>query len=426
LALGAVALPAFAQPSDPAAPAPASSATQDAPAKTGRLVVREKQGLAIRVLIDGVDRGAAPLTIDLPVRSYEVSGIASTLVAAAQQIALREDQPSEILLEAVPAMARVEIRTSDGQGKILIDGRPSGEGVFEGELPVGQRVLRVERDGFEPWEKSLRLGQGQVVVESVTLDRKAEAVSAEGPSHRVRDGLYGGFQLGMALMPAGSDNTLDTGCDTVGASSCDPSSPWGVGVHGYLGYALEPLGFELLFGLIGDKSSPQAHFDGVHGSTINPLVAQPSRDEEFQIYRGGALAAVRVRGSFDIAPIRLSGALGAGLAWKKMGMLRTVTTTDGTDGTNEFAPEAVSYWSPGVTLDVGAHLMLGETTALTVGVWFWAETAGDGARTEGESNRVITSDKDGVPPRPIATPSYDLANGDQIFVGPYVGMQFGP
>ena len=389
------------------------------------MVVREKQGLAIRVLIDGVDRGAAPLTLELPPRMYEISGLASTLVAAPQQVTLKTGSSTEVVLEALPATARVEVRTSDGKGTILIDGRTVGEGAFDGELLVGEHVLRVERDGFEPYEKTVRLGYRQVIVESVTLEQRAAArVTAEGSSHRVRDGLYGGMQLGLAFMPAGSDHSLDTGCDALGATSCDGSKPWGGAVHGYVGYALEPLGFEVLLGVLGDKASPQAHFDGVHGSSINPLVAQPARDEEFQIYRAGALGAVRVRGTFDLSSVRVTGAVGAGVSWKKLGMKRVVTTTDGTNATNEFVPDAVSYWSPGVTLELGVLVPIGETTLLTAGAWFWAETASDKARTVPESDRVITSA--GAPPRPLATPSYDLANGDQIYVGPYVGMQFGP
>lgn len=402
-------------------PAPAA----DAAPTTGRLVVREKTGQAIRVLIDGIDRGPTPLTLDLPPRSYEVRGIASTLVAAPQKVSLEKGATVQVVLEAVTAMARVEVHTSDGKGQITVDGRPVGTGLFDGQLPVGEYVLRVEREGFEPFEKTIRLGHDQVIVESVTLEQRAEAtVAAVGPSHRVRDGWYGGMQLGLALMPSGSDSSLDTGCDSLGATSCDASSPWGMGVLGYAGYALEPLGFELMFGALGDRSKPVGHFDGVHGSSINPLVAQPARDEEFRIYRAGALGAVRVRGNLDVSSVRLSAALGAGISWKTMGMKRTVNTTDGTNGTNEFVPDNVSYWSPGVTLDVGVQVPLGETTTLAAGAWFWAETARDVARTAPASNQVITAD--GQIPRPVATPSYDLANGAQLYVGPYLGMQFGP
>ncbi|OQB17028.1 MAG: PEGA domain protein [Deltaproteobacteria bacterium ADurb.Bin207] len=415
---------AVAQPTTPTEPPPTNTVM---PAeKTGRLIVREKNGFPIRVLIDGVDRGITPLTLDLPPRNYEVSGIASTVVAAAQQISLQENQRLDIELEAVPAMARVKIHTSDGHGTIQIDGRTLAEGAYEGELPVGEHIVRVERDGFEPWEKTIQLAHQQVIVEAVTLDRKADVLHAHGASHRVKDGLYGGFHVGLALMPAGADSTLDTGCASIGATECESSKPWGLGLQGYLGYSLEPLGFELLLGTLGDYANPKAHFDGKHGSSVNPLVAQPAREEEFEIFRAGVLGAIRVRGSVDIAPVRLTGALGAGLSWKMMGMTRSVTTTDGSNGTNRYLPDAVSYWSPGVTMDLGGQFMIGETTTVSAGVWFWAETASDKARTQSESKRVIVSPQENTPPRPIATPAYDLANGAQLFVGPYLGMQFGP
>ena len=31
-----------------------------------------------------------------------------------------------------------------------------------------------------------------------------------------------------------------------------------------------------------------------------------------------------------------------------------------------------------------------------------------------------------VTPVPIATPAYHLASGTQVFIGPYLGLQFGP
>ena len=282
----------------------------------------------------------------------------------------------------------------------------------------------MEREGFEPFSKTLKLTQGQVLVESITLERQAESdVQKDDRKQRVRDGFYGGIQAGLAFMPGGSDHTLATACPTTGASSCDSSKPWGLLAQGYVGYALEPLGFELMLGLLGDKATPNASFDGVHGSSINPLVAQPPREEVFKIYRGGFVGALRVRVSYDLSAVRLYGAMGVGLAWKVMGLLRTVTTTDGTNASNRFAPDMVRYVSPGVSLDVGAFVPIGETTGLTVGAWLWAETAKDHARTKDEPNRVIVSESGR---RPLATPQYDLANGGQVYIGPYIGIQFGP
>jgi hypothetical protein len=38
----------------------------------------------------------------------------------------------------------------------------------------------------------------------------------------------------------------------------------------------------------------------------------------------------------------------------------------------------------------------------------------------------MTSSTPGVNPLPIPTPQYHFATGSQIFLGPFVGLQFGP
>jgi hypothetical protein len=194
--------------------------------------------------------------------------------------------------------AHALVRTSDGQGTIFIDGKQVGTSSFEGVLDAGEHDVRVERAGYEPFEKKVPLDREQVRVETVTLRPRAEATrESGGQATRVRDGLYTGFQLGFAMMPGGQDSTLDTGCDSLGATRCDSSSPIGGGIAAYLGYALDPLGFEMLVGGQADVAEPKATFDGVHGSSINPLIAKPARDEQFGIYRAGVLGAVRMRGN---------------------------------------------------------------------------------------------------------------------------------
>jgi hypothetical protein len=398
-------------------------------AQTGKLVVREKSGRALRVLLDGVDVGAAPYTGDLAPKSYEVSGRGTGLMAPPKIVSVEKGKTLEVELEAVVSTARVEVHTSDNVGTIFLDGSKVGEGSFAGDVPPGEHRIRVERAGYLPYEKTVTLAQQQVLAESVTLQQQVDGLGAASGARgtRIRDGVYGGFQLGMALMPWGASTTMDRRCETLGATSCDTSNPKGALAAGYVGYALDPIGFEVFAGALADLARPTVTFDGVHGSDINPLVAAPARDEEFTIFRAGGLGAARVRGRFELTPsLQASAALGVGFSWRKMWMRRSSTATDGSGLQEEFIPDPKSYFSPGVSIDVSAGWMLGETTALTAGVWFWGETAKENARTAAETDRFMTSKAQGVMSKPIATPAYDLANGAQLYLGPYVGMQFGP
>lgn len=396
--------------------------------QTGKLEVREKNGRAIRVLLDGVDVGSAPYTGELAPKAYEISGRGTGLSAPPKVVSVSKGETVQVQLEAVPSTARLELRTNDGVGTVYIDGVKVGEGSYAGDILPGEHRIRVEREGYTPYEKTVAVAQQQVVAETVTLQQRVdESIGPEGTATRIRDGVYGGFQLGWALMPWGANTTMDLGCDTLGATSCTPDSPSGGLAAGYVGYSLEPIGFELMAGALADLAKPTVSFDGVSSSSINPLVANPARDEEFTIFRAGGVGAARVRGSFDVGPhLQVSAALGVGLSWRKMWMRRKATATDGSGATNEFVPDPVSYLSPGVSIDVSARWLFGQSSALTAGLWFWGETAKEKARTKSEPDRLIVSDNPAIGARPIATPEYDLANGPQLYLGPYLGMQFGP
>lgn len=298
------------------------------------------------------------------------------------------------------------------------------------ELAPGTHRLRVSREGFRTFEKAIVLAPQQVIAETVTLEQSVEPVSPLPATEKTRplhDGVYGGMQLGMALMPQGAGTSFDQRCDFVGASSCTTQRPQGALAGGYFGYSLDPIGFELFGAMIADVAHPVVHFDGATASAVNPLVAQPARDEAFVIFRAGVATAGRVRATLDFGKnFQASAAIGVGLSWKTLWAKRTATATDGTGAKNEFVPDPVSYLSPGLSLDLSARWRFGHATSVALGAWCWAETASSNARTKGEAGRFFASDSSGVLPRPIATPSYDLANGPQVYVGPYLGLQFGP
>src|SRR5688572_44361 len=99
-------------------------------------------------------------------------------------------------------------------------------------------------------------------------------------------------------------------------------------------------------------------------------------------------------------------------------MQRETTTGDGFQ--NNFAPKDVGYASPALSLELSGQLLLTPATAIVLGLHAWFESAGSDNLTEPDGDQILV--KDGQPPRPIASPSYELADGTQLFLGPYVGM----
>lgn len=331
------------------------------------------------------------------------------------------DGPTRV--EAATAQLRIEVEGE--KGDIFVDGDKVGHGRFNGELKAGRHAIKVTREGHDTYEKELVLAAGEVRSESVTLKPTVGEVELPGAASTpaAMDGLYGGVQLLAAFVPRGTGNTFQDSCDSIGASSCGAGSVMAGGLSTYIGYMLEPVGLELALLASGDFSNPKATFNGVAGSEINPVVAAPAREEKFTIAGFGGGAALRARFATKASRFRFSFALGPGLAYRMFAMRRDAEARDGSTGF--YADVGASYVSALLSLEASAAMELGGSTALSLGLISWFEHAGDDTRSRAEERAVLTY-SNGAPPVPHATPRYELANGAQWFVGPFLGLTFGP
>ncbi len=390
----------------------------------GTVSVREKSGQAVRVIVDGNDVGAAPWTGELDPGPHEISARSSSSAAPAQRVDVQKGAKLDVELVAVTAGARLEVRTSDGKGNIYVDGKLVGEGKYDGEVGVGPHDIEVKREGFDSFKKSVVLADKQVYAEAVTLRRPGGGVATDGESERIFQGIYGGFGvLGVAGI-GGMGTELETHCPSLGASNCDTPGPYGAGAFGYVGYTFNPVGFEVLLGGLFDATEQRATFDGSAHNGSNPLLATPARNERFKIYRFGGMGALRVRATAQGRTIRGSIAAGLGVSYKYMLSERRAASADGSGLQDADVFDGVGYFSPAISADAAIHLRLGQSTALSLGLMLWAESAGSGPATKAESTRYMGGGS--ATPVPIATPAYHLASSAQVFLGPYLGMQFGP
>jgi len=395
----------------------------------GAVSVTEKSGQAVRVIVDGNDVGAAPWSGELDPGPHDILVRSSTAAAPAQHVDLVRGAKVTLEFVAVAAAARIDVKTSDGKGYIYVDSKLVGEGTYGADVSVGPHVIEVKRDGFETYVKSVVLADKQVESEAVTLHRPGGGEITAGDTERILQGVYGGFGLlGFAqLNSLGSE--LQTGCQSLGATTCDTPNPFGFGAFGYVGYTFDPIGFEVMLGGSFDSTTQRATYDG--NTTANPnqnvLLATPARNERFTIDRFGGIGALRARGTIQGKRWRASLAAGLGLAYKIMAAERKVATADGTNLTERdvYGPGGFSYFSPAVSVDAAVHWRLTPTTALSLGVTLWGENAGNSVVTQPAQNDVLvnTQTKTVVP---LFTPAYHLASSGQLFVGPYLGMQFGP
>jgi len=394
------------------------------PPKGAKVSVTVKGAEAMQVLVDGAEVGSAPWEGELAVGVHKIAGRSPK--AQAPEITIEVKAAAPLSVELLPGEGRgtLEIRTEMPKSQIAVDGEKVGEGTFKGELSAGEHEVTVTLEGFAPSVKKVKIVAGEVVAETITL-RKATAGAVVEPTTVPWsfNGLYGGFQLVGMFEPAGSGNTLDTSCEVTGATTCESGTPMGGAIAGYIGYAFAPIGLELFLLGGGDIVSPSASFDGVTGSEINPLVAAPAREEAFTIGRFGGGGAARLRALFPIDRFRLTGAVGAGLAYRHMLLGReTVAASGATSSTGN--DDGDGYLTGVLSIELAAQVLMAGTTSFVLGASLWLEHAGDGVATPAETDVYLT--KDGEIPAPQATPSYDMASGTQLFIGPFLGLHFGP
>jgi hypothetical protein len=396
-------------------------------AMAGHVTVHAGGTEPLRVVLDGVDVGPTPWEGDLPAGKHEIAGRSSMAMAPAQSVDVQGGAKTNVDLAPTSTAAHIKVTTSDGKGVLYLDGVVKGEGSFTADVPAGPHTIVATREDYKRFEKTLDLKEQQLWAETVTLEPDVAVKSiATTSAERAFEGLYGGFGLAGLFGVGGMGSELETSCDTLGAASCNTPSPSGGGAFGYVGWTWNPVGFELFGAFMTDVAHPSAHFNATLTQGAGNPLASPGRDEDFTIGRTGGLLALRVRGSTQWEKVRLTAAGGVGVSIKEMGVQRSATATDGSNGTDKFSAGGVVYTSAALSAELAAHYRVTQTIGISLGVEMLADSASMGGSTAvgPESGHALVTPSGQV--APIPTPQYHLATGPQVFLGPFVGMIFGP
>jgi hypothetical protein len=110
-------------------------------------------------------------------------------------------------------------------------------------------------------------------------------------------------------------------------------------------------------------------------------------------------------------------------------MERRTTATDGTNRSDVFSPtndNGVGYLSPAITVEGAIQFRVTPTMAIAVGMIMWADNASIWGNNSTPASPPRTLVASGQAPALIPSPEYHLATGAQVFLGPFLGMQFGP
>lgn len=394
--------------------------------KVSKVTVTVKGGETLTISVDGQDVGTSPWEGTLPPGPHKIAGRSASLRTMEIAVDVKLGTPSAVELVASRAQGTLEVRVEVPKAVVMVDNQKVGDGGFRGEVAEGDHELKVTADGYEPFIKTIKIVSGEVVAETVAL-RKSTAGTVVEPIKEPWsfNGLYGGFEFIGMFEPSGNGNTMQSSCEVTGATSCDGGNPMGGAVGGYIGWAFAPVGLELFLLGGGDAAFPNASFDGVTSTEVNPLVGKPAREEDFTIGRFGGGAALRLRLLFPFGDrFRLTPAIGAGVAYRHMLLRRDTLAADGATSSVGNG-DGDGYVTGVLSVDVGGQVVMAGTASFTFGFNLWLEHAGNGVESPGRGDILLTGGESDVP-QPQATPTYDMAAGTQVFIGPYLGFHFGP
>ncbi len=392
----------------------------------GKLVVKEKTGRPIRVLVDGVDMGDAPWRGELEAGQHEVSGRGPAAAAAPEKVTIERAKTHEVELVASSTVAPLKITTSDGKGLVYLDDKLVGEGSFAADVPAGTHKLRVTREGYDPYEEEVVLVEKQPRSVAVTLKLAAtidtRAVKAED---RGLEGIYGGFGLLGTLLPGGLGSSIQRECERnpkpPGLTSCSgEGGSTGAGLNGFLGYHWDPIGVELFLGAHYDQAKIQR--DWTQADVGLGIGRDPARTEEFTIRRVGGYAAFRLRLTLQTKRVRFVVPVGVGLSYRTMLLERRVTLASDPAVKGGYLPDSQSYLAPVLSLDPGVQFRLTDTTSVGAGLSIMLESP----NPFGSIPTTPIDNTQRLGPNTLTTSPYELARDAQIYVGPYIGMMFGP
>jgi len=402
----------------------------EAQSTKGRLSVREKSGKAIRVFVDGVDMGEAPWAGDVEAGPHEISGRSGPMTASPAKVTVERGKTKDVELVASASYATLKVGTSDGKGLVYLDDKLVGEGTFTSDVPSGPHSLRITREGYDPFEETIELKEKETLARTITL--KLSSKIDTGPvqkENRPLEGIYGGFGLLMTFLPGGMNSAMQKTCEGARpaelASCSGEGGGIGGGATGFIGYHWDPVGVELFLGAQYDETSPTLKWGP--SSTDPGFGPDPARTEEFKVRRAGGFGALRVRLTLQGEKIRFSVAGGVGLAYRSLVLTRD-TTRDSDGARDALVADAQGYLSPVLSIEPSLQYRLGPHTAIALGLSVLAESprAFDQIPTTKAENGHGFSNGPAAPPSGVTTPAYELASGTQVFIGPFIGMMFGP
>jgi hypothetical protein len=372
---------------------------------TGHLVVNAPPDAKVEVFLDGTDVGPAPWEGDVKAGVHVVEARGADRLAPPKQVEVVRRERVEMALELASATGRVQIDTHTADAVIAIDGAPVGKGVWEGTLPAGEHEVTIEASGFRPYKRPFFVHAGETFAEDARLE--SETAASAAPTY---DGLYTGLEFFGFATPSGASNGIKEHCPS---TSCQSSNPLGAGLGVRFGYA---------FGWVAVEGMALGSYDySTAGVTYaNGGSADVARTESYAFHRFGGGGAIGARFSTKHPHLRLTGALLGGFETMANIYKQGASTPAGVtpSASTEATSSTTTYTAPLLMADAGVLVGWANGAKLHVSLVTMLQFVGGAAMAPALGSANLA-------PGTFTTPSLQVAQGTQVFVGPMIGFDFG-
>ena len=125
---------------------------------------------AAEVVIDGRIAGSTPLVLTgQPVGRYTAQLRSPNYAEVSLNWEIRGSRPVTIRADLKSNIGEIRVSGEPDKARLFIDGRLVGTTPYRGSLAVGKHPIRIERDGYLPYNGHITVELGQAAAENYTL-----------------------------------------------------------------------------------------------------------------------------------------------------------------------------------------------------------------------------------------------------------------
>lgn len=385
---------------------------------TGHVTVREANGAAVDVTVDGQVVGPAPWEGELPPGDHKLQVRGPKSASRERPFSLARKQRLDLTEEAVSTVGHVRITTLPASAMIALDGESVGSGVYDADVAPGPHKIVITLEGAPTAMREVTVQPGQLVVEEIPL---VVGFSA-GPRVPVYRGFEGRFDFNFAFAPGAGHYQYPASAPTNG-TPVDTTGPFTAGMTLRLGYEFDWYAAEFFgsFQFWGGSNSFTAPVPNGGGVTTAPSISGAAIKGIF---------GVAGRATSKTKTIRFTGSLGIGLSVAQLFYQVKANCNDNggsstpcpgpsvMNGSNDYSAQP-GYVAPAIVGDLG--ILLGGTppgAKFFLGLSWWAEFA--------PTLEVGPYPNPGyLKPYEDAQNGWKFTYGPVFFIGPVLGVGFG-